>query len=169
MPPVVCVHDTAASIPDVAQFEAATGADFDTVVDIIYGVIGANQDSRDWPAIMASADPVAAARAATAAMYNGAYCRSPEALKAPYSVSGIDITIVAQVGNFQYQKVVRLSDGVVNYQLMLIDGDGYGLTTQASRVINFGFDTSVLVELKAKILEAGAPISPSYTSGLISP
>ncbi len=37
--------------------------------DILYGTIGANQDTRDWPSIMESKDILSAARQQTGAMY----------------------------------------------------------------------------------------------------
>ena len=46
------------------------GVDSTTASELLYGVVGANKDTRDWDAIMASGDPIAAARAATAAMYS---------------------------------------------------------------------------------------------------
>lgn len=56
--------------PDIAQFKRATGCDFATASSLLYGVVGSNEDYRDWNAIMASADPVLAARQATGALYN---------------------------------------------------------------------------------------------------
>ena len=56
--------------PDIAQFKQATGCDFATASSLLYGVVGSNEDYRDWNAIMASADPVQAARQATGALYN---------------------------------------------------------------------------------------------------
>lgn len=56
--------------PDIAQFERATGCDFATASSLLYGVVGSNEDYRDWNAIMASPDPVQAARQATGALYN---------------------------------------------------------------------------------------------------
>lgn len=64
-------HDTRhGGKPDTASFMKATGADFSTASSLLYGVIGSNTDYRDWNAIMASGDPVQAARQATGALYN---------------------------------------------------------------------------------------------------
>ena len=58
-------HDTRHSgKPDTATFMRATGADFSTASSLLYGVVGSNTDYRDWNAIMASGDPVQAARQA---------------------------------------------------------------------------------------------------------
>ena len=47
--------------PNIKEFMDATGVDFKAASEIIYGTIGANTDTRDWGAIMASGDPVEAA------------------------------------------------------------------------------------------------------------
>ena len=39
--------------------------------DLLYGVVGSNQDTRNWEAIMASDNPVIAAQVATSQMYGG--------------------------------------------------------------------------------------------------
>ncbi len=49
------------SKPSVREFMDATGASSTAASEILYGTIGANQDTRDWGAIMASGDPVEAA------------------------------------------------------------------------------------------------------------
>lgn len=64
--------DTAANRnakPSIAAFMSATGTDFDTASSTLYGVIGSNNDLRDWSAIMAADDPLLAARQATGALY----------------------------------------------------------------------------------------------------
>ena len=58
-----------ASRPNVKQFMDRSGAEFLDASELIYGVVGSNTDVRDWAAIMASADPISAARQATAQMY----------------------------------------------------------------------------------------------------
>jgi hypothetical protein len=50
---------------------AKSGLDFNTAADLYNGVVGSNKDTRDWTKIMASNDPVAAARKATYDMYGG--------------------------------------------------------------------------------------------------
>ena len=63
--------------PNMREFMDATGADAATASELLYGVVGANRDTRDWGAIMSSSNPVAAATQATGAMYAG-----PEATQA---------------------------------------------------------------------------------------
>lgn len=54
----------------ISNFMERTDLSFQDSVEIIYGVIGSNTDLRDWRAIMASDNPVDAARAATRQLYN---------------------------------------------------------------------------------------------------
>ena len=55
--------------PNSREFQVATGAsDWDTS-EALYGVVGSNTDLRDWKKIMASDDPLQAAREATRQMY----------------------------------------------------------------------------------------------------
>ena len=56
--------------PNMREFMDATGANSQDASELLYGVIGSNGDYRDWDAIMASDNPIDAARAATAQLYN---------------------------------------------------------------------------------------------------
>jgi len=56
--------------PNLKQFMDATGSDFNTASNLLYGVVGSNKEMRNWDAIMKSADPLTAARQATGAMYS---------------------------------------------------------------------------------------------------
>lgn len=58
------------SKPNIKEFMDATGADFLTASKVIYGDVGANLDTRDWGAIMASADPLGSAKTGLATMYS---------------------------------------------------------------------------------------------------
>jgi hypothetical protein len=60
----------AGSKPNMREFMDATGADFQTASEMLYGVVGSNTDTRDWGAIMSSGNPVTAAAQATGQMYN---------------------------------------------------------------------------------------------------
>lgn len=58
------------SKPSIKEFMDATGSDFQTASDLLYGNVGANIDARDWNAIMSSNDAVQAAKSGLAAMYS---------------------------------------------------------------------------------------------------
>lgn len=49
--------------PNLKNFMDATGVDFKTASNILYGSVGSNKDTRDWQQIMSSKDPLAAAKA----------------------------------------------------------------------------------------------------------
>lgn len=57
--------------PSSGEFMAATGLDWDTAGELLYGAVGSNQDTRDWAKIMASSNPAAAAREGLKQMYGG--------------------------------------------------------------------------------------------------
>jgi len=59
-----------AARPNMREFMDATGANSQNASELLYGVIGSNGDYRDWGAIMASDNPIDAARAATGQLYN---------------------------------------------------------------------------------------------------
>ena len=58
------------SMPNIKEFMDATGVDFLTASNLLYGNVGANLDTRDWSAIMESNDKVQAATDALADMYS---------------------------------------------------------------------------------------------------
>lgn len=57
--------------PNTKEFMDATGLDFHTAGELLYGAVGSNQDTRDWARIMASSNPAAAAREGLKQMYGG--------------------------------------------------------------------------------------------------
>ena len=56
--------------PNMREFMDATGVDFKAASEILYGTIGANTDTRNWAAIMASEDPVQSSIDANLAQYS---------------------------------------------------------------------------------------------------
>jgi len=150
-------HDTRHSgKPDTATFMKATGADFSTASSLLYGVIGSNTDYRDWNAIMASGDPVQAARQATGALYNS---------DLPYtSGNGFkpsDAQTVAASGNFAWLKVDQREG------LWIMNNQGEALRqvpTSAPDILraarDFGLDTANLATL-ADQMDAKGTAHPS--------
>ena len=70
-PPQQPQRTFAGAKPNIKEFMDATGVDFATASDVLYGTVGSNIDTRNWKAIFSSQDPLTAARQATAAMYGG--------------------------------------------------------------------------------------------------
>jgi hypothetical protein len=138
-----------ASRPNVKEFMDRAGAQFMDASELIYGVIGSNKDVRDWTAIMASEDPITAARQATSQMY-GRTDITPRPNVTYLSASDT----VAKEGNFAVRLLKDKEDKVVDQGLKVIDAQGLLLrdagSTPETIVRNawlFGFDTQPLVKL----------------------
>lgn len=143
--------------PDTATFMKATGADFSTASSLLYGVMGSNEDFRDWNAIMAAPDPVLAARQATGAQYQSSL---------PYASQGGGFTpgadqILAQSGPYAW---LRVED---REGLWLLDGQGQALRQmplsapdilRASR--DFGMDVGKLTDLADQMDALGVRYQP---------
>ncbi|MDP3301984.1 MAG: hypothetical protein Q8S36_08480 [Sulfuricurvum sp.] len=163
--------------PSMLEFMNATQVDAQTASDVLYGVIGSNQDLRDWEAIMSSYDPLKSARISTGAMYNSdldyaAASIEAETLILEDEISDTDTQVpivesstIAESGNFAYIEtstfVDDVEDAIVTSSFALIDGQGRVLTTVsdpsslAKQATNFGFDLSELVELESQLNESG--------------
>ncbi len=143
------------SKPNTAQFAAAAKTDASTASSMLYGVIGSNLDVRDWTAIMASSNPLAAARAATAAMYNSG-SKAYLASGATRPQDRANTSVLASYGNFTLYKEI-LPGSIINYVLALVDKNGYQLTSAANSdtlqklVLNFGFNKAELAVLQAQL------------------
>jgi len=98
------------AMPNMREWMDKTGiTDPTEASNLLYGVVGSNKDTRDWGSIMSSADPVAAAKAATSQMYT-----SP-------------------TGNAGYVKLDNTGTSG-----MLYSGSGVPLTSDLSRADEFG-------------------------------
>lgn len=146
-----------ANRPNIKEFMDRTGAAFLDASELLYGVVGSNTDVRDWTAIMASADPVTAARQATGQMYG----RTDITPRTDATYMGISDT-VAKEGNFAVRLLKDEDQKVVDQGLKLIDAQGLLLRDAGSSPESiarnawlFGFDTQPL----AKLAQAAATIS----------
>lgn len=63
-------HNAISQRPNLREFMNMTKLDYVDANEILYGVIGANSDLRNWAQIINSENPVDAARAATGQLYN---------------------------------------------------------------------------------------------------
>jgi hypothetical protein len=127
--------------PNIKEFMDATGSDFQTARDVLYGTIGSNTDLRDWQAIMASSTPLADARASTAAMYDQTGSTSTEKYKPDTS------KVLAQSGHLAIVDVTSNEPNAKPTEsFILTDGMGNQLTSFGNaddflaRSANFGFD-----------------------------
>lgn len=154
--------------PSSAVFAEIAGVSETDAVSILHGVVGSNTDTRDWGAIMASDDPLGAARAATAAMYG-----TPPGSGVVQTTNPVTGEPRVQSGNFAVDTVPVAStvsaygDGGTTPEtkaaLYLVDQQGAALrhagdtAAQVSRnAWLFGFDLAPLKQL-ASSLQATAP------------
>ena len=144
--------------PNIKEFMDRLGAPFLDASELIYGVVGSNTDVRDWSAIMASDDPMSAARQATGQMYG----RTDTTPRTNAVYMGASDT-VAKEGNFAVRLLKDENNKVLDQGLKLIDAQGLLLRdagsnpeTIARNAWLFGFDTQPL----AKLAQAAATVSP---------
>ena len=157
--------------PSSGVFAEIAGISETDAVSILHGVVGSNTDTRDWGAIMASDDPLGAARAATAAMYgtppgSGVVRTSNPATGEPRLQSGnfvVDMVPVASTVSAYGDAGSALATKEVKPALYLADKQGAVLRhagDSAAQVSHnawlFGFDLAPLKEL-ASSLQASAP------------
>jgi hypothetical protein len=148
---------SSASRPNIKAFMDRTGAPFLDASELIYGVVGSNTDVRDWTAIMASKDPISAARQATGQMYG----RTDITPRTDATYMGASDTVTKE-GNFAVRLLKDENNKVVDQGLKLIDAQGLLLRDAGNSPENiarnawlFGFDTEPL----AKLAKAAATIS----------
>jgi len=154
--------------PSVKSFMDRTGLSFLDAAELLYGVVGSNTDTRDWAAIMRSADPVAAVRAATAAMYGLSrpmpmQSSEPVAADLPVQAQKQGQTL-AQAGNFALTRVSTDPEQEADIRLTLVSLSGVHLRDAGSKPQEvarsawlFGFDTEPLAALAQQAVEA--PVS----------
>src|SRR5574344_2264603 len=56
--------------PNIKELMDISGINFDDASSILYGVVGSNEDTRDWNKILTSSDVLKTAKEETAKMYN---------------------------------------------------------------------------------------------------
>lgn len=124
------------SKPSIAELLRASGHTVFTAdlvvraVDTLYGYIGAGLDERDWDAILASEDPLAASETALVTMYSDQdfLLRNADHLSANYGAAQIDYTyrqIAERLGTThandwaagtRYESAAELDDSAVKSQ-----------------------------------------------------
>ena len=146
--------------PNVKEFMDRSGVPFVDASELIYGVVGSNTDVRDWAAIMASSDPITAARQATGQMYG----RTDITARTDATYMKASDT-VAQEGNFAVRLLKDEDDQVVDQGLKLIDAQGLLLRDAGSNAQTiarnawlFGFDTQPLAKLAAAAATVSADL-----------
>lgn len=150
--------------PSIKEFMDLTGAEFLDASELIYGVIGSNTDVRDWSAVMASADPITAARQATNQMYGR--IDMPQLTDATYMKASDTVAIE---GNFAVRLPKDFDEHAGHHGLKLIDAQGLLLrdagTTPETIARNawlFGFDTQPLAKLAQAVANVSADLGQVF-------
>lgn len=143
--------------PALTEFMDATGADFTTASNMLYGVVGSNKEMRNWEAIMKSEDPLNAARQATGAMYS---TTNTETVAKPESQVN-PLNLKAKTENFSWE-----NDGQFN-RLYLTDKVGNKLALVQmtapdilTKMQNFGVDPKQLNQLADQLEASGVKYKP---------
>ena len=149
-----------AARPNVHEFMMKTGADFLDTTELLYGVIGSNGDYRDWGAIMASDNPIDAARAATGQLYNSsltyemvnsASYGTPAFADELAAKSLTDETTLGKQGNFALHAIEDTSSLMaVSSSGLLLRGSGSSQEQIERTAWLFGFSTEGLGSLADK-------------------
>jgi len=139
-------------MPTVKEFMDKTGASFSDTTPVLG--LGRMKDFRDWKAIMASADPLNAARQATAALYNSG--RTDYVWWQACRIEWLPkVTILASTQNFTFYKDEYPSS--VIYRVGITDTNGYLIHVPANSFVLFknirdsGLDASQLTSLQAQL------------------
>lgn len=148
--------------PSLAKFIDATGTDFTTASSLLYGTMGSNEDRRDWTAIMASGDPVAAARAGTGQMYGRPVDAAPLT-----ALNNFSQKVIASSGNYVALENPRSGSTTEETELGLVDSQGnllrklgWDSPTILSASRDFGIDTSALNGLADQLDAKGVQYKP---------
>jgi len=149
-----------AARPNMREFMDATGASSQDASELLYGVIGSNGDYRDWGAIMASDNPIDAARAATGQLYNSslsyelvndASYGTPAFADELAAKSLTDDTTLGKQGNFALHATEDTSSLMaVSSSGLLLRGAGSSQEQIERTAWLFGFSTEGLGSLSAK-------------------
>ena len=114
--------------------------------NLLYGVVGKNNDVRDWPSIMNSKDIVSKAREQTRAMYK------PEVdIQSRFSDDGILTEQIAVIKDYKGNTLRSLSGDLISVKETLLD---FGVTKESipvnleERIIAEKFDADLLAFLK---------------------
>lgn len=139
-------------VPSVKEFMDATGAAFSDATPVLS--LGRMKDLRDWKAIMASANPLQAARDAIGALYNSG--RTDYVWWQACKIEWLPkTTILASTQNFTFYKD-EYPTGII-YRVGVHDSNGYLITVPANSFVlfdnirNFGLDKAQLSSLQAQL------------------
>ena len=113
--------------PSIKELMDFTNMSFEDASSILYGVVGSNEDSRDWNKILTSSDVLKTAKEETAKMYNG-YTAPLEEVVDETEENPVKKTIDVQEGNIKFLQTTQTNEelgvDVVSDSLYLAASNG---------------------------------------------
>ena len=113
--------------PSIKELMDFTNMSFEDASSILYGVVGSNEDTRDWNKILTSSDVLKTAKEETAKMYNG-YTAPLEEVVDEYEENPVKKTIDVQEGNIKFlqtsQTNEELGEEILSDSLYLAASNG---------------------------------------------
>ena len=113
--------------PSVKELMGFTNMSFEDASSILYGVVGSNEDTRDWNKILTSSDVLKTAKEETAKMYNG-YTAPLEEVVDETDEKPVKKTIDVQEGKIKFLQTTQTNEelgvDVVSDSLYLAASNG---------------------------------------------
>ena len=113
--------------PSIKELMDFTNMSFEDASSILYGVVGSNEDTRDWNKILTSSDVLKTAKEETAKMYNG-YTAPLEEVVDETEENPVKKTIDVQEGNIKFLQTSQTNEelgvDVVSDSLYLAASNG---------------------------------------------
>ena len=113
--------------PSIKELMDFTNMSFEDASSILYGVVGSNEDTRDWNKILTSSDVLKTAKEETAKMYNG-YTAPLEEVVDENEENPVKKTIDVQEGNIKFlqtsQTNEELGEEILSDSLYLAASNG---------------------------------------------
>src|SRR5574344_1465127 len=101
--------------PNIKELMDISGINFDDASSILYGVVGSNEDTRDWNKILTSSDVLKTAKEETNLMYNKAVDETnpyQSTLEMETGENPVKKHQDIQEGNFRYLQTSRAKEDV---------------------------------------------------------
>lgn len=114
--------------PSVKELMDFTNMSFEDASSILYGVVGSNEDTRDWNKILTSSDVLKTAKEETAKMYNSYTAALEEEVVDETEENPVKKTIDVQEGNIKFLQTSQTNEelgvDVVSDSLYLAASNG---------------------------------------------
>ena len=143
--------------PDYRNDPAYKAQPLNAASDLLYGVVGANTDTRDWQAIMSSDNILSAAQQATGQMYS-----SPKATANTITRSTTDSELQGKSNKTEYARV----EGSFDKPSIVETPSGFAIVAANGLVLRGGFSTKEQAEKQGSNFGIGATATTSTGTGI---